>query len=64
MKKIYSAPQQSVGTFTMRYNLMMETAQEVLSKKRDESEQEEIELEEEEEFVSAVISAVEDKPLW
>ncbi len=60
MKKIYSVPQTTVNVYQMRWNLMDETAKEVLSKRRQEDE----EFEEEEELIEFIVSAENEKPLW
>ena len=64
MKKFYSKPTATVELITMRYNMMEETAQEVLAKKRDTEDEEELELEEEEEFGAFIMSQQGDSPLW
>lgn len=64
MKKFYSKPTATVELITMRYNMMEETAQEVLAKKRDMEDDEEFELEEEEEFGAFIMSQQEESPLW
>ena len=61
MKKIYSTPTTMTNIYQMKWNLMEETAQEVLAKRREE----ELELEEEEEeLMEFLMSNQEEKTLW
>lgn len=62
MKKFYSKPTVTVDFMTVRYSLMDETAQEVLTKRRELEDEEE--LEEEEEFDAFMMSQQEERPLW
>ncbi len=60
MKKFYSVPKTSI-MINQCFNLICETAQEVLTKRREE---EETELEEEQEFLEFLASTEEQRPLW
>ncbi len=60
MKKIYSTPKTMTNIYQLRWNLMDETAKEVLAKRREE----EAELEEEEELMEFLMSNQDEKPLW
>ena len=65
MKKFYSKPTTTVDLITVCYSMMKDTAQEVLAKKRDTEDEEELELEEEDDELSAfIMSQQNDSPLW
>ena len=61
MKKFYSKPTATLDFITMRYCMMGETAQEVLTKRRDLEDEEELE---EEDFDIFMMSQQEEMPLW
>lgn len=60
MKKFYLAPETVTRVYLVRFNLMMETAQEVLTKRREQQEFEE----EEEDLMEFLANTQEQKSLW
>lgn len=64
MKKFYSKPTTILDLITVCHSMINETAKEVLAKKRDMEDDEELELEEDDEFSAFIMSQQEESPLW